>query len=103
VDRLLWALREDDRLQGFVDRRLAPLVEHDRQRKNVLLPTLERLCEHGWHKADTARALHLQRQALYHRAERIERLLDADLSDPETRLGLELAVRARRYATEPSR
>lgn len=98
VDRLLWALRDDAHLRGFADRRLAPVLEHDARRKNALLPTLERLCEHGWHKADTARALHLQRQALYHRVERIEKLLDADLSDPETRLGIELAIRARRYA-----
>ena len=102
VDRLLWVLRDHPELQRFTERRLAPVLEHDARRKNKLLPTLQTLCEHGWHKAETARALHLQRQALYHRAERIERLLDADLTNPSTRLSLELALRARQHtASEP--
>jgi purine catabolism regulator len=98
IDRLLWVLRDSPDLRRFTERRLAPLLDHDARRKNKLLPTLQALCEHGWQKAPAARALHLQRQALYHRIERIERLLSADLSDPRTRLGLELAVRARRHA-----
>jgi purine catabolism regulator len=97
VDRLLWVLRDSAELQRFAQRRLGPLLDHDARLKNKLLPTLEALCEHGWQKAQAARALHLQRQALYHRMERIERLLAADLSHPATRLGLELAVRARRH------
>jgi purine catabolism regulator len=97
VDRLLWVLRDSAELQRFVQRRLGPLLDHDARRKNKLLPTLEALCEHGWQKAQAARALHLQRQALYHRMERIDRLLAADLSHPATRLGLELAVRARQH------
>jgi len=99
VDRLLWVLRDSAELQRFVQRRLAPLIDHDSRRKNKLLPTLQALCEHGWHKAAAARALHLQRQALYHRTEHIERLLAADLDDPRTRLGLELSVRALQHAT----
>jgi purine catabolism regulator len=95
VERLLWGLREDERLAGFAAQRLAPLVEHDHARgAAVLLPTLQALCAHGWHKADAARALSIQRQSLYSRMARLRRVLDADLDDPETRLGLELAVRA---------
>jgi PucR family transcriptional regulator, purine catabolism regulatory protein len=97
IDRLLWALRDSPELQRFAQRRLGPLLDHDARRKNKLLPTLEALCEHSWHKAESARALHLQRQALYHRMERIERLLAADLNHPVTRLGLELAVRVLRH------
>ena len=97
VDRLLWVMRNSAELQRFIQRRLGPLLDHDAHRKNKLLPTLQALCDHGWHKAEAARTLHLQRQALYHRTERIERLLAVDLNDPPTRLGLELAVRARRH------
>jgi len=96
VDRLLWLLRDDPDLRRFADGFLAPLLEHDARRKNPLLPTLEALCEHGWHKAAAARALLVPRQVLYQRIARIARLLDADPDDPRTRLGLELAVRARR-------
>jgi sugar diacid utilization regulator len=99
VDRLLWVLRDSPDLRRFAERRLAPLLDHDVRRKNKLLPTLDALCEHNWQKAAAARALHLQRQALYHRVERIARLLAADLEDPRTRFGLDLAVRAHRNAT----
>jgi purine catabolism regulator len=96
LERLLAALREDPSLATFVGQRLGPLLEHDEQRKHKLLPTLEAFCTHGGHKAETARALHLGRQALYHRLGRIEELLGADLEDEDTRLGLHLALRARR-------
>jgi PucR family transcriptional regulator, purine catabolism regulatory protein len=96
LERLLATLADDESLRDFVGRRLGPLVEHDARRKHRLLPTLEAFCAHGGHKAETARTLHLGRQALYHRLDRIEELLDADLDDEDTRLGLHLALRARR-------
>ncbi|ADB51901.1 PucR family transcriptional regulator [Conexibacter woesei] len=97
LQRLLWRWREDRELAALVQRRLGPLVAHDRRRRHQLLPTLEALCAHGGHKAETARALHLNRQALYHRLDRIEQLLGADLSDAQELLTLHLAVEARRY------
>jgi purine catabolism regulator len=96
VERLLWGLRDDERLAAFARQRLQPLVDHDGRRAAVLLPTLEALCEHHWRKADAARALCIQRQSLYARIARLRRVLGADLDDPEARLGLELAVRALR-------
>lgn len=97
LDRLLWSFRGRSELRRFVDARLAPLVEHDEGRKSKLLPTLIAYCEHGGRKTETARALHIERQSLYHRLKRIEDLLKADLSDGEVLLGLSLAVRASRY------
>ncbi|HST38251.1 MAG TPA: PucR family transcriptional regulator [Conexibacter sp.] len=97
LQRLLWHWREDRELAALVTRRLGPLIEHDRRRRHALLPTLEALCANAGRKAETARALHLNRQALYHRIERIERLLGVDLSDPTELLTLHLAVEARRY------
>jgi purine catabolism regulator len=96
LERLLAALRDHEALTSFVETRLGPLLEHDARRKHRLLPTLEAFCAYGGHKAETARALHLGRQALYHRLGRIEELLGADLEDEDTRLGLHLAIRARR-------
>lgn len=97
LERLLWALRGGARLDEFVQRNLGPLLDHDRERKLVLLPTLEALCRNGGRKAQAARALHLQRQALYHRIARIESLLEVSLSDPGRLLTLHLALRARFY------
>jgi purine catabolism regulator len=95
--RLLWSHRRDADLAAFVARVLGPLIEHDRQRKLVLMPTLEALLANGGAKAETARALHLNRQALYHRLTRIEQLLDADLSDADQLLTLHVALYARQY------
>ncbi|MDO8201191.1 CdaR family transcriptional regulator, partial [Conexibacter sp. CPCC 205762] len=97
LQRLLWHWRDDRELAALVTRRLGPLIEHDRRRRHALLPTLEALCANAGRKAETARALHLNRQALYHRIERIERLLGVDLSDATELLTLHLAVEARRY------
>lgn len=99
VDRLLWALRDDRRVAEFVQQRLGPILRHDARRAAKLLPTLDALEQHHWNKSDTARALHLNRQALYARMNRIARLLDVDLDDAGVRLGLALAVRARRTST----
>jgi PucR family transcriptional regulator, purine catabolism regulatory protein len=96
VERLLWGLRDDERLATFARCRLAPVLEHDRSRAAELLPTLQALSDHHWHKARAARALHIQRQSLYARIARLRRVLGADLDDPETRLALDLAVRALR-------
>ncbi len=97
--RLLWAARDDAELIAFSERVLGPLAAHDRQRKLVLTPTLEALLANGGQKAETARALHLNRQALYHRLTRIEQLLGVDLSDPEQLLTLHVALLARGYTT----
>jgi purine catabolism regulator len=97
LDRLLWRWRDDEEFATLVRRSLQPLEEHDRRRKHQLLPTLEALCAHGGRKAEAARALHLNRQGLYARIERIERLLGVDLSDHETMLRLDIALHARRH------
>ncbi|MGW1077035.1 PucR family transcriptional regulator [Streptomyces sp. NPDC002537] len=97
VDVLLWRLRTQGDLAAFVDRVIGPLVAHDRTARPVLLPTLETYLAHAGRKAETARALHLNRQTLYDRLARIARLLGTDLEDPQTTLSLNLALRARRH------
>jgi purine catabolism regulator len=94
LERMLWSMRTSDELQEFVERSLGPLLAHDRERKLALMPTLEALCAHGGRKAEAARALHLHRQALYHRIARIEALLGVDLSDPGRLTSLHVAQRA---------
>jgi purine catabolism regulator len=96
LDGLLHTLRNNPQLREFAAQRLAPLLEHDRRRASKLLPTLEALSARNWRRTDAARLLHLNRQALYARIERIERLLDTELNDPESRLALELALRVHR-------
>ncbi|MCD6727014.1 MAG: helix-turn-helix domain-containing protein, partial [Solirubrobacteraceae bacterium] len=94
---LLWRLRDDARVRAFAARRLAPVLEHDAARHGApLLPTLGALCDSGWHKAQAARALHLERQSIYPRLERLRALLAADLDDPQTQAALHVAVLVQR-------
>ncbi len=58
LPRLLWRWRDDEELTAFVQRTLGPLIDHDRQRRLNLLPTLEVLLETGMRKAEAARILH---------------------------------------------
>ena len=95
VDRLLANLRGHPALEAFIDQRLYALIRHDQQHSAKLLPTLQALLEHAGHKTETARALHLERQSLYARIRRIEAIINEGLDDPDTRLGLQLALRAR--------
>lgn len=97
LDRLLWRWRDQEELAAYVDRMLGPVIAHDAKRKHQLMPTLEALCEHGGRKAETARALHLNRQALYDRIARLEDVLGADVADTRALLALHLAIQARRH------
>jgi purine catabolism regulator len=103
LDRVLFALRERPELERFTEARLAPLIEQGRRGNSKLMQTLAVYCEHAGRKAETARALHIERQSLYHRLGRIEELLGADLSDGETLLGLHLALRVRRHLSQGAR
>jgi purine catabolism regulator len=100
LDRLLWRWRDQDELAAYVERVLGPLVAYDARRKHRLMPTLEALCAHGGRKSETARALHLNRQALYDRIARLEEVLGVDTGDTHTLLGLHLALQARRHLRE---
>jgi purine catabolism regulator len=102
VAELLWLFRGSSALRRLVEERIEPLVEHDRRHNSSLVQTLETLYAHGGRKAEAARALYLERQSLYKRIARIESLLGVDLDDEDTRLAVQLALRARPlvHATE---
>jgi purine catabolism regulator len=93
VRDLLVPMRNSALLERFVAR-LAPIIDYDRQHQSQFVETLEAYYAHEG-KADAARALHLGRQSLYKRLARIAALLDVDLDDEETRLTMQLALKAR--------
>lgn len=93
LDRLIWSLRDNPDLERFARLRLERLVTYDAQRHTQLVKTLQVLLEQHGQKTETARALHLERQSLYNRVERIQSLLGVDLDDSDVRLGLHLALR----------
>jgi purine catabolism regulator len=82
----------DDRLLDFARRHLGPLAEHDRRRNGDLVETLRAYLEEGEQQA-AARRLKVHPNTLRYRLDRITEITNGDLTDPETRLNLAVALR----------
>ncbi|WP_456299220.1 PucR family transcriptional regulator [Micromonospora coriariae] len=92
---LLHLLRDEPRLQTFVERELGALLEYDaRHPRERLLDTLRAYLEQGRNKSAAAAAAHLSRPAFYERLARIARILDVDLDSVEASLSLHVALLA---------
>jgi PucR family transcriptional regulator, purine catabolism regulatory protein len=91
---LLSILRDDARLQAFVERELGPLLEHDQRHGGDLAAVLRAYLDHGRNKSAAADAFHLSRPAFYHRLATIERVLEVDLDSVESCLSLHVALLA---------
>jgi PucR family transcriptional regulator, purine catabolism regulatory protein len=89
---LLHLLRDDPRLQTFVERELGALLALDPD--SGLLDVLSAYLAAGGNKAEAAKASHLARPTFYERLRRIERILGTDLSSAESRTSLHVAVLA---------
>src|SRR5580700_15642 len=87
---LLHLLRDDPRLQTFVERELGALLAAD----PGLIETLKAYLAAGGNKAEAAKAAHLARPTFYDRLRRIERILGTDLSSAESRTSLHVALLA---------
>lgn len=92
---LLHLLREEPRLQVFVERELGALLAYEaRHPREQLLATLRAYLEHGRNKSAAAAAVHLSRPAFYERLTRLGRILDADLESVQVCLSLHVALLA---------
>ena len=87
---LLHLLRDDPRLQTFVERELGALLAAEPGLIDVLAAYLAA----GGNKAEAAKASHLARPTFYERLRRIERTLGTDLSSAESRTSLHVALLA---------
>ncbi|WBB67492.1 PucR family transcriptional regulator [Micromonospora sp. WMMD812] len=92
---LLHLLREEPRMQTFVERELGALLAYDAQHpREQLLGTLRAYLEQGRNKSAAAAAAHLSRPAFYERLARIGRVLDVDLDSVDACLSLHVALLA---------
>jgi purine catabolism regulator len=92
VLRMLMALT-DTELASYVEDELGPILAHDANSVNPLLPTLRAFLECDGRKTDAAQKLFVQRRTLYYRLNRIGTMLHHSLDLPDTRHRLLLAVR----------
>jgi purine catabolism regulator len=92
---LLHLLRDEPRLQTFVERELGGLLAYDSQHpREQLLGTLRTYLECGRNKSAAAEAAHLSRPAFYDRLARISRIVGADLDSVDACLSLHVALLA---------
>ena len=89
---LLHLLRDDPRVQTFVERELGPLLASEPD--TALLDVLAAYLAAGGNKAEAAKSSHLARPTFYERLRRIERILGTDLSSAESRTSLHVAMLA---------
>ncbi|WP_217920968.1 helix-turn-helix domain-containing protein [Miltoncostaea oceani] len=98
IERLLLAIDDPEPIDGFVEDWIGPLVRHDEAGRGgaaPLLESLDALVREGWNMRATARRLGVHVNTLLYRMRRIETLVRRRLDDPDTRLALALALRAR--------
>ena len=89
---LLHLLRDDPRVQTFVERELGPLLASEPD--TSLLDVLAAYLAAGGNKAEAAKSSHLARPTFYERLRRIERVLGTDLGSAESRTSLHVALLA---------
>jgi purine catabolism regulator len=98
VYRLLVLLRESPELWTFYRETLAPLVNYDNKNNQAgeLLKTLEAYFNHLGNLRATSEALHVHRNTLLYRLDRIQQISGLDLNNAEEHFSLWLALRAHR-------
>lgn len=94
LPELLYSLRDDVRVQKYVERQLGRLVQHDARHGGDLLAILRAYLDAAGNKSIAARHAGLSRQAFYQRLHTIERLLGTDLESGAQRTQLHVAVTA---------
>jgi purine catabolism regulator len=96
VYRLLFKMAEHPDLVSFCNETLGALTKYDTEQHSNLVETLEAFFAHHGNLSQTAESLFIHRNTLQYRLERIAEIAAIDLENPETRLALQLALKAHR-------
>jgi sugar diacid utilization regulator len=95
VQRMLMEWYASDTARASVRDQLAPLEKLGQARGDTAIRTLAAYLDEQGSILKTAQRLHLHRNAVANRIRGITELLDVDFDDPDQRLALQLACRAR--------
>src|SRR2546428_635847 len=93
--RLLLEVQSPYALRRFVEELLGPLLQYAQSRDTPQLVTLEALSAQRWGRRAAPRHLGIHINSMTYRVERIQVLTGLDLDDPEMRVAISIALRAR--------
>lgn len=93
INRLLVALDDSGVLTRHIERELGAVLDHDAKTSAPLLPTLAAYLRLSGRKSEVARALGIERRSLYYRLERLQKLVNGPLHDPDVQVRLLIALR----------
>jgi purine catabolism regulator len=93
--QLLTALGSNPEAMRFFRKTLGRLITHDDNKNAELVETLEAFFACHGNLSQTANRLHIHRNTLTYRLERIATITQLDLDDPDARFSLQLALKLR--------
>ena len=99
IERLLLGIDPPELVEEYVEDWLGPLMRPGQGRGAPLIESLEALAHEGWNMRASARLLGVHVNTLLYRLGRIEEILGRKLDDPEVRMAMAVALRARRLVT----
>ena len=97
IFRLISLLNRHLDLNEIVQEYLEPVINHDKKYNGKLLETLKTYLACNGSKQETAKKLYVVRQTLYHRIEKLEKLLGNDFMNPEKRLAIEFMLHSNEF------
>jgi purine catabolism regulator len=93
LERLAFHSLDEVKRMDFVRQQLGAIIEHDDQRHSSLVQTLRAWLDSGCNTAQAARELHLERQSMHQRLQRIFSLCGGDPRGTGRLAALHLATR----------
>lgn len=97
IYRIVEQIGDKESLKEIILDYLEPLLMYDKEKGTELLKTLKMYFENSCAKKETAEQLHIVRQTLYHRLNRIESLIGTDFMLPENRFMIEFSIYLLKY------
>jgi purine catabolism regulator len=97
IFRLISLLNRHLNLQEIVREYLEPVMDYDKKYNGKLMETLKTYLSCNGSKQETAKRLFIVRQTLYHRIQKLEKLLGEDFMNHEKRLAIEFMVFAHEF------
>ncbi|GAB6254598.1 MULTISPECIES: PucR family transcriptional regulator ligand-binding domain-containing protein [Peribacillus] len=97
IFRMVLAAHDQGILNEFITDYIGPVISQDQQNSGELLKTLKTYLQCKGAKKETAEQLHIVRQTLYHRLEKLYELIGRDFMDPYKRQAIEVAISSYEY------